>query len=104
MEKDQSYLQPHFSINQLAVQVEVPVHHLSWFFREIKKQTFSDYRNKWRVEHAKKLIKEGKSNELTLEAIAVLSGFSNRNSFRSTFQKTEGISPSTFAGRHKENR
>lgn len=104
MQEKQPYLQSQFNINQLAVQIEMPVHHLAYFFREIKKQTFSEYKNIWRIEHAKKLIKEGKSNELTLEAIAVLSGFSNRNSFRSTFQKTEGISPSTFAGRHKENR
>lgn len=102
MQEHQPYLQSQFNINQLAVQMEVPVHHLSYFFREVKKQTFSEYRNIWRIEHAKKLIKEGKSNELTLEAIAGLSGFSNRNSFRSTFQKTEGICPSTFAGQNKK--
>lgn len=102
MEEYQSYLQPQFNINQLAVQIEVPVHHLAYYFRETKKQTFTEYCNRWRLEHAKELIKKGKSNELTLEAIAVLSGFSNRNSFRSIFQKTEGVSPSTFAGQHKE--
>lgn len=103
MQENQPFLQSQFNINQLAVQIEVPVHHLTYFFREIKNQTFSEYKNRWRIEHAKKLIKEGKSNELTLEAIAVLSGFSNRNSFRSIFQKTEGICPSIFASQHKES-
>ena len=102
METDQPYLSPDFNLNQLAIQLEVPFHHLSYYFREIRKQTFSDYRNKWRVDHAKKLIEEGKTNQLTLEAIATLSGFSNRNAFRSVFQKTEGVCPSTFALQYKE--
>lgn len=102
MKKQQPFLQQQFNMNQLAVQVEVPVHHLAYYFREVKKQTFSEYRNAWRVEHAKKLIRAGKSNEFTLEAIATLSGFSNRNSFRSVFQRTEGICPSTFAAQNKE--
>jgi len=102
MQEHQPYLQPQFNINQLAVQVEVPVHHLAYYFREVKKQTFSEYRNRWRIQHAKKLLKEGKSDVLTLEAIASLSGFSNRNSFRSVFQKEEGVCPSIFIIQHKE--
>lgn len=102
MQEKQPYLQSRFNINQLAVQIEVPVHHMAYYLREVKNQTFSEYSNRWRIEHSKKLIREGKGNELTLEAIAALSGFSNRNSFRSIFQKTEGISPSVFAGQHKE--
>ncbi|MEE4177105.1 MAG: helix-turn-helix domain-containing protein [Bacteroides sp.] len=102
MENDQPYLSTDFNINQLAVQIGVPVHHLAYYFREVRKETFSDYRNKWRVKHAKKLIEEGKTSQLTLEAIATLAGFSNRNSFRSVFQKIEGICPSTFALQFKE--
>ena len=49
MKKDQPYLQPHFNISQLAVEIDVPVHHLSYFFKEEKKQSFTDYRNNSRV-------------------------------------------------------
>ena len=97
MIENQPYLQPHFNINQLAVEINVPLHHLGYYLRQIKKQSFTEYRNTWRIEHAKKLMMEGKQNDLTLEAIASLSGFSNRNSFRATFQKIEGIPPSAFA-------
>jgi AraC-like DNA-binding protein len=51
--------------------VKIPVHNLAYYFREENKQTFSDYRNEWRVEHAKNLIREGKSNDLTLEAKSI---------------------------------
>jgi AraC-like DNA-binding protein len=102
MKEYQPYLQPHFNMNHLAVQLDIPVHHIAYYFREEKKQTFSEYRNHWRIEHAKKLFTEGKNSELTLEAIASLSGFSNRNSFSTIFQKSEGVCPSTFAGQYKE--
>lgn len=104
MEHHEPYLKPHFNINQLSVQLDIPTHHLGYFFREIKKQPFTEYRNRWRIEHAKKLIAEGMINEMTLEAIAELSGFANRNSFRLTFQRMEGISPSVFAAQVKEER
>lgn len=101
MEHHEPYLKPGFNINQLSVETNIPAHHLGYYFREVKKQPFTDYRNRWRIEHAKKLIAVGRINELTLEAIAELSGFSNRNSFRTTFQRVEGVPPSVFAAQVK---
>jgi AraC-like DNA-binding protein len=102
MKEFQPYLQPDFSLAQLSVNTQIPVHHVGYYFREVKKQHFIDYRNKWRINHAKTLIKEGKAKELTLEAIGKMSGFSSRNTFRTTFEKLEGIPPSTFASQIKE--
>jgi AraC-like DNA-binding protein len=96
MQEFQPYLQQDFNLTQLSVLVKIPVHHLAYYFREVKKQTFSDYRNAWRVKHAKNLIREGKSSDLTLEAIGILSGFSSRNTFLIAFKKAEGISPQAF--------
>lgn len=101
MKEHKPYLQSDFNLVHLSVQIQVPAHHLGYFFREVKKQHFLDYRNEWRINHAKMLINEGKVNEVTLEAIASLSGFSNRNSFYSTFKKFEGLSPGAFASRIK---
>lgn len=102
MKEFQPYLQPDFNMAQLSVLMSIPIHHLAYYFREVKKQTFSDFRNEWRVDHAKKLIREGKSAELTLEAIGILSGFSSRNTFLLAFKKVEGISPHTFLTQIRE--
>jgi AraC-like DNA-binding protein len=102
MKEFQPYLQPDFNLAQLSVNTQIPVHHIGYYFREVKKQHFIEYRNKWRINHAKSLIKEGKAKELTLEAIGKMSGFSSRNTFRTTFEKIEGIPPSTFASQIKE--
>ncbi|MBW6492298.1 MAG: helix-turn-helix domain-containing protein [Lentimicrobium sp.] len=96
MEKSRPYLQPDFSLAYLSAMIQIPVHHLAYFFREVKKEHFIDYRNRWRVQHAKNLIKEGKTSKLTLEAIGLSSGFSNRNAFRNAFKKFEGNSPAGF--------
>lgn len=102
MKELQPYLQRDFNLPHLAVMIDVPVHHLNYFFREVKQQSFHDYRNEWRIKHAKSLLKRGKANDVTLETIGYMCGFSNRNSFRITFEKLEGISPSVFASQIPE--
>ena len=99
MDEFQPYLQQDLNLSQVSVQTGVPVHHLGYFFKEIKKQPFHDYRNRLRVIHAKKLIAEGKTNQMTLEAIGLLSGFPNRNAFREAFLKNEGILPADYTAR-----
>jgi AraC-like DNA-binding protein len=102
MKQHQPYLQPDFNLTHLSVHIQIPVHHLSYYFREEKKQHFNEYRNEWRVNHAKNLILEGKANDFTLETIGLQSGFTSRNAFLITFKKVEGITPGTFAAQIKK--
>jgi len=102
MKEHQPYLQPDFNLAHLSVHTQIPVHHLSYYFREEKKQHFNEYKNEWRINHAKQLIKEGKAVDFTLETIGLQSGFSSRNAFLTTFKKVAGITPSTFAARIKK--
>ena len=102
MKENQPYLQPNFNLAYLSSMIQVPIHHLAYFFREVKNEHFIDYRNKWRIEYAKEMIKQGKTSELTLEAIGLNSGFSNRNAFRSAFKKFEGNLPADFTSQINE--
>lgn len=99
MQEQQPYLQPDLNLTQFSAQIQVPAHHLVYFFREVKKQSFNDYRNECRVNHAKMLIRAGKADELTLEAIGLQSGFVTRNTFFTAFKKVEGISPSAYVAK-----
>lgn len=96
MEERQPYLEPDFNLAYLSAMIQIPVHHLAYFFREVKNERFIDYRNRWRIEYAKNLINEGKTSDITLEAIGLNSGFSNRNAFRNAFKKFEGNLPTDF--------
>lgn len=97
MEANRPFLKSDFNITQLSVMTKIPVHHLAYFFREVKNQSFCDYRNEWRISYAKNLIMEGKTAMLTLEAIGLLSGFPSRNAFINAFKKCDGIAPGAFA-------
>ena len=91
------YLQDDFNLTKLSFLTQIPVHHLAYFFKEHVGETFHDFKNKWRVEHAKKLIREGKNRTMTLEAIGQMSGFTSRNTFFIAFKRIEGISPGEYA-------
>jgi AraC-like DNA-binding protein len=99
MKELQPYLQSDCNLAYFSKLTKIPVHHLAYYFREEKRQSFNDFRNEWRIKHAKNLIKEGKNAELTLEAIGLLSGFSSRNTFFTAFKKAEGISPGSYAAK-----
>lgn len=100
MQTFQPFLSPDLNLIQFSVMLKIPTHHLSHYFREVRMQSFIDYRNTWRVQYAKELITAGLASGITLEAIGVQSGFSARSSFIVAFKKSEGISPSTFAAAH----
>jgi len=103
MKETKPFLKNDFNLPQLSALMNIPIHHLSYFFREHIHQSFHDYRNRFRVEYAKSLILEGKAKDLTLEAIGTLSGFSSRNTFFIAFKRAEGISPSDFVSRPYHN-
>jgi len=97
MNEFQPYRQSDFNLAAFSKLINIPAHHFAYCFREIKQQSFNDYRNMWRVNHAKNLIMEGKSSALSIEGIGLLSGFSSRKTFYTAFKKAEGISPGLFA-------
>ena len=101
MREHQPYLNVDFNMAMLSVMINVPIHHLTYYFKETKKSSFPEFRNYWRVEYSKKIMSEGKSKNVTLEAIASLSGFSSRNTFLVSFKKYENMTPKEFLGKIK---
>jgi len=97
MQQLQPYLQNDCNLAYMAKLSGIPAHHLAYYFREERRQPFNEYRNLWRIQHAKQLIREGKAREMTLEAIGLSSGFSSRITFINAFKKVEGIPPGAYA-------
>jgi AraC-like DNA-binding protein len=69
MREFQTFLQPDLNLNRFSDIIQVPAHHLAYYFSEVKKQSFNDYCNECRVEFAKGLIRKGKAEELMIEAV-----------------------------------
>lgn len=96
MQEQQPFLIQGFNLLKLAQVLDLPAHHLGYYFREVKQQTFNDYRNEQRVLFAIRLIDEGKADDLTLEAIGNQSGFSSRSAFLKAFKKVSGDTPGNY--------
>ena len=93
---EQPYLDPEFSLDDLARLMDVPKHHLYYCFNQILQKKFTQIRAEYRIGHARRLIDEGQTRDKTLEAIGLESGFTSRSSFISAFREMTGKLPSAY--------
>lgn len=96
---EKPYLNPEFSIGDLATAMKVPQHHISYCLRVLYKQSFPKLKTSLRIEYAKQLMQSDDAVHLSLEGIGQMAGFSSRSSFYSAFQAEVGCSPGEFLER-----
>ena len=94
MEEERPFLNNELRLKDLAEALETPSHHLSQVISQEMNTTFFDLINKYRIEEAKKKIKE--KPEFTLIQIGFDSGFNNKTSFVNAFKKFEKRTPSAY--------
>jgi len=91
------FLNPDFKLKQISNESTIPAHHLTYFFNDIKKISFSGWRNSLRIEEAKILIRQGETDNFTLQSISLRCGFSSQNTFIRAFKNATGTTPSVFS-------
>jgi AraC-like DNA-binding protein len=90
------YLQQRYSLKDLAIDTNIPLHYLSAFINKYWGKNFNDFINEFRVHHCKDKILNEEYKFKKLEAIAEESGFNNRNTFAIAFKKVTGLKPSEY--------
>lgn len=95
MEIQKPYLDSELNLIRLAEMLSVSTHHLSYAINTGFEKNFFQYVNEFRVDYAKKLLKEPNS-KLSILGIAYESGFNSKTSFNTTFKKLTGQTPSEF--------
>ncbi|MDR4950875.1 helix-turn-helix domain-containing protein [Chryseobacterium sp. ES2] len=95
MEVQKPYLDSELNLIRLAEMLSVSTHHLSYVINTGFGKNFFQYVNEYRVDYAKKLLKEPNS-KLSILGIAYESGFNSKTSFNTTFKKVTGQTPSEF--------
>lgn len=93
---EKPFVDPKFSINDLAKQLDVPKHHLYYCFNSILKTKFTTLRSQIRVDYAKEFLLNGELEQLSMEGIWPKTGFSSRTNFYVTFKEITGYTPSEF--------
>lgn len=93
---EKRFLDPTFSAEALAEELQISKSHLSRIFNNEIQIPFSDYINTLRVEEAKKHLQNPEFSNYTLVAIGLEAGFNSKTTFNTTFKKITGQTPSEF--------
>lgn len=90
------FLQPKFLLEHLNKNSHIPTHHLSYYFNNVAKVKFTDWRNELRVEHAIELLEKGTLDSVNYKWIASNSGFSSITTFFRVFKMYTKFTPAEY--------
>jgi AraC-like DNA-binding protein len=90
------FLKPDFSLPELADQLRVSVHQLSQVINEGLGKSFFEMTAEYRIEEAKRLLKE--QMNIKIEEIAEQVGYNSKSSFNTSFKRITGKTPSEYRG------
>ena len=96
LNKEEPYINPEFTINEMAVALKVPVHHLSYCLNTLMNVKFTTLRTQLRIKYATNLLDSGQADELSMDGIGKKSGFSTRSNFYNAFKIETGMTPSEY--------
>lgn len=96
MTEQRLFLKSDLTIEEVAVQMGESYRTISATINSQKGINFKAWVNGYRVEEAKRLIREGFLKEHVMDALATASGFASRISFYRAFKKITGQSPTEF--------
>ncbi len=92
----QPYLSPEFSLSTMSADLDIPVHHLSYYFNEYMSVNFNTWKNDHKINYVIDLIEKGSNELLTLDALAKQAGFGSRTTFFNAFKQKMGLTPSEY--------
>jgi AraC-like DNA-binding protein len=90
------YLNPKLSLGEVAEILNTSSRRLSQVINEKTGMNFNDYINSLRVQEAKQLLIGDDMEKLTIETIALKSGFNSKSPFYAAFKKHTGQTPRQF--------
>jgi AraC-like DNA-binding protein len=90
------FIDTNFKLDSLSKNSGIPLHHWTYYFNEIKKQNFIDWKNSIRIDYAKKMIEEGFLENQTFLSLAALCGYNAKSTFIRAFKIHTGMNPSEF--------
>ncbi len=103
METEKPYLDNELGLPQLAAEMNISSHDLSYLLNEGFGKNFFQYINAYRVAEAKQLMLSEKHRHFNILGIAYSAGFNSKTTFNTSFKKETGLSPSQFMQRYHAN-
>lgn len=96
MVEEKIFLEPNISLAELSKKLGISQRNLSELIRENSNWNFNQFINYYRVEEAKKLLKDSSNDNLNMLGIAYDAGFNSKASFYSVFKNFTSLTPAAF--------
>lgn len=96
VEEEKVYLNNELLVQDIAVKLNIPAHHISYAINTKLNQNFYDFINKYRIEESKHRLCSPKYKNLSIIGVAFDCGFNSKATFNRLFKKYTGITPSQY--------
>ena len=87
---------PNSTMKILSEDIDIPKHHLAYFFNQINNEKYIDWRNRLRVEYAMEILGREQKYDKTIEVLGEESGFRSYSAFIRSFKQFTGKLPKDF--------
>jgi AraC-like DNA-binding protein len=94
--EEYKFKDPNSTMKSLSEDIDIPKHHLAYFFNQIKKEKYIDWRNELRVKYAVEILGREQKYNKTIEVLGAESGFRSYSAFIRSFKQFTGKLPKDF--------
>jgi AraC-like DNA-binding protein len=101
LKTEKVFLNAQISLPDVAKELNISAHHISQAVNRQKNSNFNELINRYRIEHACKIILNPEFRHYTMEAIGNMAGFKTRQTFISAFKKVHNYPPSEYLKIHR---
>lgn len=95
MAEERPFLTYNITLEELSEQTGISPRHLSQVINQFLDKNFYDFINGYRVEEAKRLLKDQEKG-LRVNEVMYDAGFSSKSTFNAVFRKATGMTPSEY--------
>lgn len=93
---EKPFLNPELTINDVAHALDISAKYLSQVINESLQKNFYDFINSYRIEEAKKKLKNEEDTKKTVLEVLYDSGFNSKSAFNTAFKKHTGYTPTQY--------
>jgi AraC-like DNA-binding protein len=94
--EQKKYLDAESTTSSLSKDIDLPIHHVTYFFNNVNDEKYIEWRNRKRIEYAMSLINSKNGYNKTIENLGKESGFKSYSAFIQSFKQITGKLPKDY--------
>jgi AraC-like DNA-binding protein len=94
--EQKKYLDAESTTSSLSKDIDLPIHHVTYFFNNVNDEKYIEWRNRNRIEYAMSLINSKNGYNKTIENLGKESGFKSYSAFIQSFKQITGKLPKDY--------